>query len=191
MAGVPEPEEGPLFRVLDALEELGIRHHLGGSYASSVHGVPRQTRDADVVVDLDAETVPRLADLLRSEFYLDEDRIRQAVARRSSVNLIHLATGFKVDLFVKGDRPHDELELRRSELAELPGASGLAVRLQSAEDTVLRKLWWFSQGRSERQWTDVLGVLKVQSGRLDLDYLERGAEELGVGELLEKVLEEA
>ncbi len=191
MARVSEPEEGPLFRVLDALEELGIRHHLGGSYASSVHGVPRQTRDADIVVDLDAETVPRLAELLRSEFYLDEDRMRQAVARRSSVNLIHLGTGFKVDLFVKGDRPHDELELRRSELAELPGAPGRAVRLQSAEDTVLRKLWWFGQGRSERQWADVLGVLKVQRGRLDLDYLERGAEELGVGELLEKVLEEA
>ena len=183
--------EAPLLLVLDALEALGIRHHLGGSYASSVHGIPRQTRDADLVVELDSRAVPRLAGRLRSEFYLDEARLHQAVARRSSANLIHLATGFKIDLFVKGTSPYDDLELSRSQLTELPGGQGRTVPVKTAEDTVLRKLWWFSQHESERQWTDVLGVLKAQRGSLDLTYLERWAAELGVADLLQKALGEA
>lgn len=191
MTGSRDTGDDPLLVVLDALEGLGVRYHVGGSYASSVHGVPRQTRDADLVVELDAATVPLLAQRLESDFYLDRDRLREAVARRSSVNLIHLATGFKIDLFVKGDRPFDEVELSRSQLAELPGASGWTVPVKSAEDTVLRKLWWFSQSESERQWTDVLGILKVQRGNLDIPYLERWAEELGVAELLQRALSQA
>lgn len=178
-------------QVLDVLEELGIPHHLGGSYASSVHGVPRQTRDADLVVDLDRRAVTRLASRLEADFFLDQERMLQAVTTRSSVNLVHLATGFKIDLFVKGDHPFDHLELSRSVIARLPGAQGRAVRIKSAEDTVLRKLWWFQQGESERQWMDILGILKVQRGRLDPAYLERWARELGVEELLQRALAEA
>jgi hypothetical protein len=193
MSEGPASQADPLLAVLDALDRLGIRHHLGGSYASSVHGLPRQTRDADLVVDMDSQAVMPLAALLRSTFYLDEDRMRQAVARRSSVNLIHLATGFKIDLFIKGDRPFDESELARSRLADLPGVPGRQAPVKSAEDTVLRKLAWFSAGggTSERQWLDVLGILKVQRGALDQEYLARWAEELGVRELLERAKREA
>lgn len=189
----PAGPAAPLVEVLDALDRLGIRHHLGGSYASSIHGLPRQTRDADLVVDLKPSTVPVLAAMLRPAFYLDEDRMRQAVRRRSSVNLIHLATGFKVDLFVKGDGPFDDLELARSRPADLPGAAHRRVPVASAEDTILRKLMWFEQGggASERQWLDVLGILKVQRGSLDDEYLAEWATELGVKELLERALREA
>lgn len=189
----PARPAAPLVEVLDALEGLGVRHHLGGSYASSIHGLPRQTRDADLVVDLKPSTVPLLAAMLRPAFYLDEDRMRHAVSRRSSVNLIHLATGFKVDLFVKGDRPFDDLELARSRPADLPGAAQRQVPVASAEDTILRKLLWFQAGggASERQWLDVLGILKVQRGSLDQAYLAEWAKELGVKELLERALREA
>lgn len=193
MTDPPAANEDPLLEVLRALADLGVRHHLGGSWASSLHGVPRQTRDADLVVDLDPATVPLLAARLRPTFYLDEDRILQAVLRRSSVNLIHLASGFKIDLFVKGDQPFDESELARSVLADLPGAPGRKAPVKSAEDTVLRKLAWFDQGgrTSERQWLDLLGILKAQHGRIDEDYLHRWADELGVAELLGRALSEA
>lgn len=193
MNGDPGEPAGPLFRVLDALAALGLRHHLGGSYASSVHGVPRQTRDADLVVDLDQASVQGVADRLRGDFYLDEDRMRHAVTRRSSFNLIHLDTGFKVDVFVKGRGAFDDLEIERSRLAELPEEGGRSVPVKSAEDTVLRKLQWFAEGGrvSDRQWSDVLGVLKAQAGRLDREYLERWADELGVRDLLDRAMEEA
>lgn len=182
-----------LVRVLEALEDLRIPHHLGGSYASAVHGVPRQTRDADLVVDLPAAAVPVLVERLGADFYLDEERILHAVAHRSSVNLIHLATGFKVDLFIKGRHPFDEEEFRRSRLEVVPGAAGRTVAVKSPEDTILRKLAWYAEGggASERQWNDVLGVLKAQVGRLDLDYMRKWAAELGVTELLDRALGEA
>jgi hypothetical protein len=63
----------------------------------------------------------------------------------------------------------------------------------SAEDTVLTKLEWYRMGSevSERQWRDVLGVLKVQAERLDLAYLRRWAAALGVADLLEQALSQA
>lgn len=159
----PEPNEA-LSAVLAALEDLGLRYHLGGSYASTVHGVPRQTLDADIVVDLPASLVSSLAEQLRSRFYVDEDRMRHAVERKTSFNAIDLTSGFKVDLFIKGDGEFDELELRRSVTAELPGPGGRRVPIKSAEDIVLRKLQWFQEGGevSNRQWTDVLGILRTE-----------------------------
>ena len=58
----------------------------------------------------------------------------------------------------------------------------------TAEDTLLAKLEWYRIGGevSERQWRDVLGILKVQAGRLDLAYLRRWAIELKVEDLLER-----
>lgn len=184
---------GPLEAVLQALEALGLRHHLGGSYASTIHGLPRQTLDADLVVDLPRESVQGLAERLHSRFYLDEERIRHAVRRRSSFNVIDLSSGFKIDIFVKGAGEFDELELRRSVESTLPEAGGRTVPVKSAEDTVLRKLQWFKEGGevSDRQWSDVLGVLKVQGERLDWEHLERWARRLGVEELLRKAADEA
>ena len=186
----PEPDEA-LSAVLAALDDLGLRYHLGGSYASTVHGVPRQTLDADIVVDLPATFVPSLAEQLRSRFYVDEERMRQAVERKTSFNAIDLTSGFKVDLFIKGDGEFDELELRRSVAAELPRPGGRRVPIKSAEDIVLRKLQWFQEGGqvSDRQWNDVLGVLRIQGDRLDAAYLERWAGRLGVEPLLAKARE--
>ena len=186
----PEDTEqvDPLQAVLDALEALDLRYHLGGSYASTIHGVPRQTLDADLVVDLPLELVSYLADRLRSRFYLDEERMRHAVGRKTSFNMIDLSSGFKVDLFVKGDGEFDELELQRSSNAPLPWAKEREVPVKSPEDTVLRKLEWYRDGGevSDRQWKDVLGILKVQGDRLDGAYLERWAETLEVDDLLRK-----
>jgi hypothetical protein len=140
-------------RVARALEELGVAYFVGGSLASSFHGIPRASQDADLVADLRAEHVGPLTELLHGEFYIDDERVRDAIRRRASFNVIHLQTLFKVDVFV---------------------------------------LWYrLGSGVSERQWSDVLGVLKVKRERLDLDYVRRWAEHLGVVDLLDQALLEA
>lgn len=186
----PEQPEalGVALEVIELFDRLDIAYQLGGSYASSVHGVPRQTQDIDLVVEAEEDAVAELLMRLPEGYYRDEQAAREAVRRRGSFNLIHLASGVKLDLFVCGDQPFDREEMARSLEVVLPAAPGRPLRVKSAEDTVLRKLQWFRAGGevSERQWRDVLGILGSQGRELDSDYLARWAEELGVRDLLER-----
>ena len=171
-----------LLPVIEALDSLGVRYYVGGSVASSIHGVPRASIDADLIAELGAEHVAPLAARLSALFYLDEGRMRDAVERRLSFNVIHLATMFKVDVFVSKGRPFD-LEAsgraRLEALGESPEAPQAMVA--SPEDTLLAKLEWYRRGgeSSERQWSDILGLLRVRTGRLDLAYLADWASALG------------
>jgi len=177
-------------RVIDTLDVLGIAYHVGGSFASSIHGVPRQTQDIDLVVDFGSSDATRLAAELGRDFHADEEAMRRSLAARESFNLIHLASGVKVDLFPLGDTPFDREEFSRSRLEVLVPEPERWVRIKSAEDTVLRKLQWYRAGDevSERQWNDVLGVVRTQGARLDQEYLSRWAEVLGIRDLLDCAL---
>jgi len=179
--------------VARVLEELGVPYLLGGSLASSLHGIPRSTQDADLVASLAAHHVAPLVSRLRESFYVDDERARDAVRRRGSFNVIHLGTMTKVDIFVLKDRPFAHEEMARRQLISLPEGEGASLFVATAEDTILQKLAWslLGGGVSERQWSDVLGVLKVRRGTLDLVYLRHWAAEVGVEELLRKALAES
>jgi hypothetical protein len=179
-----------LIPVLDTLRSLGLRHYVGGSIASSAYSVPRASIDADVVVELGPEHAARFVAALRESYYVPEERVREAITRRASFNVIHLETMVKVDVFVSKNRPFDQRALERARPATAEGGGEIPV--SSAEDTVLAKLEWYRRGgeASERQWTDVTGVLRAV-GALDEAYLRRGAAELGVADLLDRALQEA
>jgi hypothetical protein len=176
--------------VLEALRRLGVRHYVGGSIASSSYGVPRASIDADVVAELGPAHAPRFVAALRGSYYVSEERVRDAIARRASFNVIHFETMVKVDVFVSKDRPFDRRAFERARPAT--AESGAELPVSSAEDTVLAKLEWYRRGGevSERQWTDVLGVLRACRA-LDEAYLRRGAAELGVADLLERARADA
>lgn len=178
------------FQVIQVLEDLAIPYHVGGSFASSVHGFPRQTRDLDLAVDLPASAVPSLISRLEGDFYLDAERIRHAIRRGSSFNLVHLTTGFKVDVFVVGQEAFGRSELARAAPQRLAADSPRDVLVKSPEDTLLRKLQWYRLGgeTSDRQWTDILGIIRTQKDRLDLTYLRSWAGALEVEDLLERAL---
>lgn len=179
-------------RVVEVLVGLRIEYHLGGSFAGAVHGEPRQTNDADLVVALEVQHVPAFVAALEGEFYLDEGMARSAVLRRASFNLVHLATGFKVDLFVRGDRPFDHSEFFRHQPEDLHGEPPRRLYVKSAEDLLLRKLEWYELGGrvSDKQWRDIISIVRSQGARLDRAYLERWAPELGVKGLLAAALED-
>ena len=179
--------------VLQVLSDLGVRHFVGGSIASSAHGVARASVDGDVVAELGLAHVAPLVAALRDTYYVPEERIRDAVARRASFNVIHLDTMLKVDVFVSRDRPFDRRAFERSRPASIEGKGGATLPVSSAEDVVLAKLEWYRRGGevSERQWADVMGVLRATGSALDLPYLRRGAVELGVGDLLDRALDAA
>ena len=178
--------------VVDALETLDVPYAIGGSLASALHGVMRATMDADLVADLRLEHVAPLTRSLGDAFYADAEMMRDAIRRHGAFNLIHLDTVFKVDVFVARPRPFDRSQLARRQLHLLSEDPERYAYVTSAEDIILAKLEWYRLGGevSDRQWRDVLGVLKVQAGRLDRDYLRRMAVELGVTGLLQRSLEE-
>jgi hypothetical protein len=172
-------------------ERLGVRYVVGGSLASSLHGVPRSTDDADLGAELREDHVRPLVQALEGRFYVDEERVRHAVRRRGSFNVIELPTMFKVDVFVLGEGPLHQEQLARRQRVTLP-EGGEELEVASAEDTILQKLRWYRLGGevSDRQWGDILGVLKVQGQGLDRAYLQRGAELLGVEDLLDRAFRE-
>jgi hypothetical protein len=178
--------------VVDALEKLGVPYRIGGSVASSALGVPRSTLDVDLVCALALEHVDAFVTALAPAYYVDADMIRDAITRRSSFNLIMLDTMTKVDVFVHRGGLYDREAFARVVRMSLePGTR--EFDLVTAEDVVLRKLDWYRQGGgvSERQWQDVIGVLRVQAGALDLAYLEKWAALLDVAPLLHRAFAEA
>lgn len=180
--------------VVAELERLGIAYYVGGSVVSSAHGIPRSTLDVDMVADLAPKHVAPLVEALQQAYYISAPAMSDAIARKSCFNLIHLATSFKVDIFVIKNRKFDRTALDRAQQRAFDDENPAEqFFLASAEDIVLSKLEWFRLGDdvSEQQWRDVIGVLKVQQNALDRPYLEKWAAELGIADLLERAWKEA
>lgn len=179
--------------VVAALERLGIRYYIGGSVASSAYGHVRTTLDVDLVADLQPQHVGPLAAALEGSYYVSVAVIHEALARRSCFNLIHLATMFKVDVFVVGQHAYDRQAFARIRPGLIDDDNPASrVLFASPEDVILSKLQWYRLGEevSETQWRDVLGVMRAQGESLDREYLHRWAAELGLADLLEKAWEE-
>lgn len=147
----------------------------------------------DFAVQLDPTSIEPLASALETDFYVQPEAVRDAVARRSMFNVIRRGCMLEVDMHFRPAEGIYAEEIRRAQRLELRlDPEGFAA-VATAEDTVLQKLRWFQLGGcvSDRQWRDVLGILKVRGQELDLEYLERWSKSLGLGELLSRAREEA
>ena len=182
---------GKLARVFDG---LGVAYLVGGSLASSLYGIPRATQDVGLVAGLGFPQVEPVTHALENDFYVDAVSISDAIRQRGSFNVIHLGTMFKADIFIprEGAWPSEEMLRARSMRFEVAEET-MNVRFSSPEDTILHKLQWYRLGGhiSDRQWSDVLGVIKIQGRSLDLPYLERWAAALNLAELLVRAKQEA
>jgi hypothetical protein len=169
--------------VVDALEHAAVRYSVGGSLASSVFGEPRSSLDADIVVDMTTDQIAAVIDTLGDSFYAEEEAFRRAVASATSANVIHLASGIKVDLFVASS-VLDRQQLARRRLVSIDREH--SCYMHSPEDILLQKLVWYRRGgeTSDRQWRDVLGILLVRETALDETYLNAMAEQLKITDLL-------
>ena len=187
-----EPIEVTL-KVTDVFEKLGVPYLIAGSLASTLYGMVRTTQDSDVVAEMRPEHLQVFVSALQDEFYIDEEMIADAIQRNSSFNIIHRETVFKVDIFIRKARAFDQMQLDRRRLSIIASNPEESVYVTSPEDTILAKLEWFRMGGevSDRQWRDIIGVLKTRAGELDLEYLRKWAAELHVSDLLERALGQA
>lgn len=180
--------------VIAAFDRLAIPYYIGGSIASSAYGIPRATMDADIVADLAPAQVSGLVVLLQDQYYVAAAAITNAIGAASSFNLIHLETMVKIDVFIaKKDAYHESALARRLADRLVDDDPDSVVCLASPEDIILSKLQWYEMGQrvSERQWLDILGVVKVQGDALDTEYLLRWSQALGICDLWQRACSEA
>jgi len=180
--------------VVEAFERLGIPYSIGGSVASSTYGIARATMDVDIVAAIQLEHVGILVEQLHTTYYIDPDMMINAINQQSSFNLIHLETMWKVDIFILKDAPYyrTALQRRRKDTIE-NDPSATEFYFITAEDIILSKLDWYRMGGgiSQRQWKDVLGILKIQQQSLDMPYLEQWATSLKLSDLLHQAFTDA
>ena len=180
---------GALRKLTDTLVRLGIPFFVGGSLASSIHGVFRATADVDLVASLTAAQIEALAAALTPDFYTDAQLMREASSRQRSFNVIHIPTAYKFDLFPLTTDAFHQSEFGRCVERSVPMSQPeMKLPFASAEDTVLAKHVWYRRGgeTSERQWTDISQVVEVQGQRLDWTYLRQWAAYLRVDDLLSR-----
>jgi hypothetical protein len=177
--------------IAEIFDSLEIAYFVGGSVASSLWGESRATLDVDVVANLKLGQVDEFINLVKSLFYVSEDAVKTAISNQSSFNLIHFDTNEKIDIFLLNQTPLAQIEMERKCLQELE--LGRCLYLASPEDIIIQKLIWYRAGNqiSDRQWRDILGVLKTQSNRLDFDYLHHWSKMENLSPLLHKALVES
>ncbi len=187
-----EPIEVTL-KVTGILEKLNIPYIIGGSLASTLYGMVRTTQDSDIITEMRLEHIQPFLSALQNEFFIDEEMISDSIQHNSSFNIIHRETMFKVDIFIPRPRPFQQSQLARAQRQIFELGTEISANFASPEDTILSKLEWYRMGgeSSERQWRDILGVLKIRANELDLGYLQKWATDLKVTDLLERALKES
>lgn len=185
------------------LDRLHIPYFIGGSLAGIMYGEYRTTQDTDIVAALQPQHIAPFIAALTHDFYLQPEAITQALADvalvneypefRPSFNLIHLATGFKIDIFMATHRPFETSQFQRRTYETLAINPPRTAAVTTAEDIVLAKLEWYNLGScvSTQQWRDILAILKVQTDQLDQIYLRNWAEHLHIRDLLDLALAES
>ena len=187
-----EPIEVTL-KVTAILEQLHIPYLIGGSLASILYGMVRTTQDADIVAEMGLAHVEPFVSALQNEFYIDDEMIAAAIQRHSSFNIIHRETFFKVDVFIPAPRFFMQSQFSRARRHTFTFATEVSAKFATPEDTLLAKLEWYRLGgeASDRQWRDILGIIKTRAEKLDLAYLQKWAAEIQVSGLLARALQEA
>lgn len=172
--------------VVQVFDELEIPYTISGSVGSSLHGIARATLDIDLVANIKRENVPTFVERLKADYYIDDAMIQSAIQNERSFNLVHLKTMLKIDVFVLKTRSFDQSAFTRRRKQVLLSMNEYFVT--TPEDLILHKLEWYELGGriSERQWRDVIGILKVQENNLNWEYLTKWAKTLKIFDLLEK-----
>lgn len=173
--------------VAAALDGLAIPYFITGSCASISYGEPRLTNDIDIVADISAKQVaPLLEHFPLPEFYVSEDAVREAIALKGQFNIIHPASGLKVDIIISKGSEYDDRQFERRK--RMPLSQESAADFASPEDVIVMKMEYYRRGGSEKHLRDITGMLKVSGNAIDREDISRWAKRLGLEEIWAAVL---
>ena len=170
--------------VVAVLERAGVPYMVVGSLSSNYYGVPRSTKDVDIVIQFDLESLRALVAELGPNFHLDPQLSVEMVTGMTK-NIIELTdTAFKIELFHLSDDAHDQERFRRRQRVKLLGQETF---LPTAEDVIVTKLRWCLQTSRSKDREDIGAVIALQGERLDWDYIQRWCDVHGTREVLEEI----
>lgn len=181
-------EQTELLRhAIDTLERLTIPYMLVGSFASTAYGEPRFTQDIDIVLDLSSAQIPAFCEAFPApDFFLSEQAVRAAVQTHFQFNVLHPATGNKIDFILPRSDEWGRVQMeRRQKVQLLPDRVGVAAR---PEDVILGKMWYYAEGGSEKHLRDITGILRISGDVVDREDIRQWAEKLGLSEIWEAIL---
>ncbi len=174
---------------VEACDALGLTYLVTGSTASIAYGEVRFTNDIDIVIHLPANQVDAFCDAFSDDpFYLSRDAVRSAVQDAHQFNLIHPASGLKIDFIVLTQSEYDRSRIARRRL--LPALPGRDVSFASPEDVVIKKMLYYHEGQSPKHLRDIGGIMRVQGTALDRDYIAGWAKRLGVDAIWRQIVEQ-
>ena len=176
-----------LRHLVRCFESLGIKYFVTGSIASMAYGEPRLTNDIDVVADIKKEHIEGLKDCFpEDEFYLSEEAIKEAIDRHRQFNIIHPASGLKIDVIARENSGLDNSRFER--IKRLNVIEDTSANFSSPEDVIIKKMEFYKEGESEKHLRDITGILKISGDIIDYNYINRWADTLGLREIWDAVL---
>ena len=174
--------------VVGILDRLNIPYLITGSMAAMAYGEPRLTNDIDIVAAIENRHIAGLLEAFPSDqFYLSEDAMHEAIRRQRQFNIIHPASGLKVDIIIREDTPFNISRFSRTRRIK-PGA-GYEANFAAPEDVILMKMRYFKEGGSEKHLRDIAGIIKISGSEIDHAYISFWAEKMDLTEIWEKVME--
>lgn len=174
--------------VVVVLERLNVPYMIVGSYGSTMYGEPRFTNDIDIVADLPIGCVGDFCAVFPApDFYLSEPSVRDAVTNRFQFNLLHLASGNKVDVIIPRNDTWGRTQLDRRRRIALD--AGFEVYAASPEDVIIGKLWYYAEGGSDKHLRDIASILKISGEVVDRGLVARWVDELGYTSIWQLIVE--
>jgi hypothetical protein len=170
------------------LEKLNVTYFVTGAVACIAYGEPRFTNDIDIVADVKDEHIGQLKECFpEQEFYLDSDAIREAIKRRHQFNIIHPASGLKIDVMISKRDAFDKS--RFSRIKRMPALEDTEANFASPEDVIIKKMEYYKEGASEKHLRDIIGMLKISGEMIDREYISLWAKKLGLEDIWRAIQE--
>jgi len=171
-----------LQKIVEVFEQLQIHYLVTGSVAAMAYGEPRLTNDIDIVAAIDERHIGGLLTAFPAdEFYISEDMVREAIHHYGQFNIIHPASGLKVDVIIKKNTPFDISRFRRTQ--RIYPAESYQANFAAPEDVIIKKMEYYREGGSEKHLRDITGILKISGELIDRDYIFGWAQRLGLTEI--------
>ncbi len=176
-----------LERIVGVLTRLDISYLVTGSVGAMAYGEPRLTNDIDIVAAIEQRHVPALvAAFPEPEFYISAEMIVDAIRHRTQFNIIHPASGLKVDVIVRKETAFDRS--RFSRVRRIKPAESYVANFAAPEDIIIMKMQYYREGGSEKHLRDIAGILKISRDQVDTAYIADWARRLGVTDIWETIL---